>query len=79
MFLKSKKLKYLQQEHLHGEVYSWSVFLIFSFFDNLIGIKDPEQLNPPRFCKGAQQEEDDGEDPETFFSLFENSERESGL
>uniref|UniRef100_A0A3Q1J1V9 Ependymin-like 1 n=2 Tax=Anabas testudineus TaxID=64144 RepID=A0A3Q1J1V9_ANATE len=52
---------------------------VTSFFNNVIGITDPNQLNPPCFCKDAQLEEDDGEDPETFFSLFENPEPDSEM
>lgn len=53
------------------------VFFTFSFFNNVMGIRDPEQLLPPRFCKDAQLEDDDGEDPATFFSVFENTELDS--
>ncbi|XP_055363128.1 ependymin-2-like [Betta splendens] len=54
-------------------------WVVTSFFDNIIGIKDPKQLSPPSFCKGSELEEEDGEDPETFFSLFENTELESDM
>lgn len=46
-------------------------FFAFSFFNNVIGLVDPQQLIPPPFCKGAQLEQVDGEDPVTFFSLFQ--------
>ncbi|KAK9524470.1 hypothetical protein VZT92_016863 [Zoarces viviparus] len=40
------------------------------FFNNVIGLVDPQQLIPPRFCDGAQLEERLDEEPETFFTLF---------
>ncbi|XP_029024933.1 ependymin [Betta splendens] len=54
-------------------------WVVTSFFDNVIGISNPNLLNPPHFCKDAQLEEDNEEDPETFFSLFENFELESDM
>uniref|UniRef100_A0A8P4KG58 Ependymin n=1 Tax=Dicentrarchus labrax TaxID=13489 RepID=A0A8P4KG58_DICLA len=45
-----------------------SGWVVTSFFNNVIGLVDPGQLNPPFFCKDAQLEED--EDPVTFFNLF---------
>ncbi|XP_045920114.1 ependymin-like [Micropterus dolomieu] len=47
-----------------------SGWVVTSFFNNVIGLEDPQQLNPPTFCEDALLEEEDGEDPETFFSLF---------
>ncbi|XP_032439549.1 ependymin-like [Xiphophorus hellerii] len=43
---------------------------ITSFFDNVIGLSDPQQLIPPRFCDDAKLEEEEGEEPATFYSLF---------
>ncbi|KAM7377591.1 hypothetical protein PAMA_014072 [Pampus argenteus] len=48
-----------------------SGWMITSFFNNVIGLVDPQQLIPPPFCKGARLVEEDGEEPETFFSLFQ--------
>ncbi|XP_077598103.1 ependymin-like 1 isoform X1 [Stigmatopora nigra] len=40
-------------------------WIVTSFFNNVIGISDPNQLNPPAFCQDALHEE-----PVDFFSLF---------
>ncbi|XP_061525230.1 alpha-protein kinase 1 isoform X2 [Phycodurus eques] len=40
-------------------------WMVTSFFNNVIGISDPNQLNPPDFCQDALHEE-----PVDFFSLF---------
>ncbi|XP_076581601.1 ependymin-2-like [Chaetodon auriga] len=45
-------------------------WVITSFFNNVIGLVDPQLLLPPPFCKDAQLEDTDGEEPVTFFSLF---------
>ncbi|XP_034413373.1 ependymin-like [Cyclopterus lumpus] len=47
-----------------------SGWMVTSFFNNVIGLVDPQQLIPPHFCQGAQLEERLDEDPVTFFSLF---------
>ncbi|XP_042372871.1 ependymin-like, partial [Plectropomus leopardus] len=49
---------------------SKSGWVVTSFFNNVNGLVDPQQLIPPRFCGDAQLEEEDSENPETFFSLF---------
>ncbi|XP_054914554.1 ependymin-2-like [Poeciliopsis prolifica] len=48
--------------------YGW---VVTSFFDNVIGIEDPNLLNPPSFCSEAERKEDQ-EEPVDFFSLFQN-------
>ncbi|XP_051923522.1 ependymin-like [Hippocampus zosterae] len=40
-------------------------WMVTSFFNNVVGISDPNQLNPPEFCQDALDEE-----PVDFFSLF---------
>uniref|UniRef100_A0A3Q3WFU0 Ependymin-like 1 n=1 Tax=Mola mola TaxID=94237 RepID=A0A3Q3WFU0_MOLML len=45
-----------------------SGWVVTSFFNNIIGVLDPEQLLPPSFCKDAQL--DEREEPVNFFSLF---------
>ncbi|XP_053272494.1 ependymin-like [Pleuronectes platessa] len=45
-------------------------WMVTSFFNNIVGLQDPQQLIPPPFCKDAQLEEEEGQDPATFFSLF---------
>ncbi|XP_069375396.1 ependymin-like isoform X2 [Paralichthys olivaceus] len=45
-------------------------WMVTSFFNNIVGIADPLQLIPPPFCKDAQLEEEDGQGPATFFSVF---------
>ncbi|XP_044039042.1 ependymin-like [Siniperca chuatsi] len=51
----------------HTDRHGW---VVTSFFNNVMGLVDPQRLIPPPFCEGAQLEEEDGEDPVTFFSLF---------
>uniref|UniRef100_A0A087XT59 Ependymin-like 1 n=2 Tax=Poecilia formosa TaxID=48698 RepID=A0A087XT59_POEFO len=43
---------------------------ITSFFNNVMGLSDPQQLIPPHFCEDAKLEEEEGEEPATFYSLF---------
>ncbi|KAM6959690.1 ependymin-like [Tautogolabrus adspersus] len=45
-------------------------WMVTSFYNNVIGLTDPGQLLPPPFCKDAQMEKEDGEDPVTFYDLF---------
>ncbi|KAM9335450.1 ependymin-like [Symphorus nematophorus] len=45
-------------------------WVVTSFFNNVIGLVEPQQLIPPLFCKDARLEVEDGEEPVTFFSLF---------
>lgn len=45
------------------------VFVFTSFFNNVIGISDPGQLNPPDFCADAEMK-DSTEEPADFLSLF---------
>ncbi|XP_034471208.1 ependymin-like [Hippoglossus hippoglossus] len=52
---------------LHTSTNGW---MVTSFFNNVVGLLDPQQLIPPPFCKDAQLEEEEGQDPATFFSLF---------
>ncbi|XP_034066505.1 ependymin-like 1 [Gymnodraco acuticeps] len=49
---------------------SQSGWMVTSFFNNVIGLAEPQELIPPHFCKDAQLEEEEDEDPATFFSLF---------
>ena len=51
----------------HTDTSGW---VVTSFFNNVLGIVDPQLLIPPYFCKDAQLEEDDEEDSANFFSLF---------
>ncbi|XP_035480102.1 ependymin-2 [Scophthalmus maximus] len=50
----------------HTEQFGWTVT---SFFNNVIGISDPGQLNPPDFCADAEMK-DSTEEPADFLSLF---------
>ncbi|XP_028285560.1 ependymin-like 1 [Parambassis ranga] len=50
-----------------------SGWVVTSFFNNVLGLEDPGQLIPPSFCKTVQLKEEDGEEPDTFFSLFKNT------
>uniref|UniRef100_UPI0037E88945 ependymin-2-like n=1 Tax=Semicossyphus pulcher TaxID=241346 RepID=UPI0037E88945 len=52
---------------LHTDKTGW---MVTSFFNNVIGLLDPQQLLPPPFCRGARLETEDGEDPVDFYSLF---------
>uniref|UniRef100_A0A1A7XD31 Ependymin n=1 Tax=Iconisemion striatum TaxID=60296 RepID=A0A1A7XD31_9TELE len=51
----------------HTEKGGW---VVSSFFNNVLGITDPSHLIPPSFCKNAELEEEEEEEPVTFFSLF---------
>uniref|UniRef100_A0A3P9MUE9 Ependymin-2-like n=1 Tax=Poecilia reticulata TaxID=8081 RepID=A0A3P9MUE9_POERE len=46
-------------------------WVVMSYFDNVIGIEDPNLLNPPSFCSEAERMEDQKE-PVDFFSLFQS-------
>nr|XP_019955756.1 PREDICTED: ependymin-like [Paralichthys olivaceus] len=50
----------------HTDNFGW---MVTSFFNNIIGISDPDQLNPPDFCPDAEMK-DVTEEPVNFFSLF---------
>ncbi|RVE60188.1 hypothetical protein OJAV_G00178400 [Oryzias javanicus] len=45
-------------------------WMVTSFFNNVIGLTNPQELIPPPFCDNAVLEEEEGEEPATFFSLF---------
>ncbi|XP_054914553.1 ependymin-like [Poeciliopsis prolifica] len=45
-------------------------WMITSFFNNVMGLSDPQHLIPPRFCDDAKLEEEEGEEPATFYSFF---------
>uniref|UniRef100_A0A669EJV8 Ependymin n=1 Tax=Oreochromis niloticus TaxID=8128 RepID=A0A669EJV8_ORENI len=45
--------------------YGW---MVTGFFNNVIGLVDPQKLNPPFFCMNAEQGDED--EPVTFLSLF---------
>uniref|UniRef100_A0A8C6Q864 Ependymin-like 1 n=1 Tax=Nothobranchius furzeri TaxID=105023 RepID=A0A8C6Q864_NOTFU len=49
----------------HTEERGW---VVSSFFNNVVGITDPDLLIPPSFCKNAELENE--EETVTFFSLF---------
>lgn len=44
--------------------------LFTSYINNVIGISDPSQLNPPDFCPNLEAEADTKEEPVHFLSLF---------
>uniref|UniRef100_A0A3B4V2M0 Alpha kinase 1 n=1 Tax=Seriola dumerili TaxID=41447 RepID=A0A3B4V2M0_SERDU len=48
----------------HTDQFGW---MMTNFFNNVIGISDPSQLNPPDFCP---ETEDSTEEPADFLSLF---------
>lgn len=51
----------------------FSVFVFYSFYNNIMGIPDPQVFTPPTFCKGVQLEEDEEEEKHSFlYSLFWN-------
>lgn len=50
----------------HTNEFGW---VVTSFYNNIIGISDPSQLNPPSFCPDAETKADD-EEPTDFLSLF---------
>ncbi|XP_041841450.1 ependymin-like [Melanotaenia boesemani] len=45
-------------------------WVVASFFNNIIGLADPQDLTPPAFCKNSQLEEEEGEHLMSFLSLF---------
>lgn len=47
--------------------FGWAVT---SYLDNLIGIIDPNLLNPPSFCPALEAEVDSGEEPVDFLNVF---------
>ncbi|XP_029310887.1 ependymin-like [Cottoperca gobio] len=47
-----------------------SGWMVTSFFNNVIGIADPQQLIPPHFCESATLDEEVDDEPVTFFNLF---------
>ncbi|MEQ2279998.1 hypothetical protein AMECASPLE_014959 [Ameca splendens] len=47
----------------HTKEFGW---MVTSFFNNVIGIEDPDRLNPPSFCTDAEVKED----PADFLSVF---------
>ncbi|XP_037333550.1 ependymin-like 1 [Pungitius pungitius] len=47
-----------------------SGWMVTNFFNNVIGLVEPQRLIPPRFCQGVELEKSRDEDPMTFFSLF---------
>ncbi|KAK2862682.1 hypothetical protein Q5P01_002215 [Channa striata] len=51
----------------HTNTHGW---VVTNFFNNVLGITDPELLIPPPFCEDAQLEEEDERDAANFFSLF---------
>lgn len=52
----------------HTEKFGW---VVTSFFNNVLGIPDPDQLNPPSFCLDAEMKVEE-EEKTDFFSLFLN-------
>ncbi|XP_068444095.1 ependymin-2-like [Clinocottus analis] len=50
----------------HTDKFGW---VLMNYFDNVLGIPDPERLNPPVFCGGAEMKVEDETD---FLSLFMN-------
>ncbi|KAM6949577.1 ependymin-like [Aplochiton taeniatus] len=49
----------------HTEEHGW---MLSSFFDNVIGVEDPQTLLPPPFCQGLELE--DTNEPDDFYSIF---------
>lgn len=44
--------------------------LFTSYLNNVIGITDPNLLNPPPFCPDLDAEVDSGEEPVNFLNVF---------
>ncbi|KAM8747728.1 ependymin-1-like [Acanthopagrus schlegelii] len=51
----------------HDGQLGWTVT---SFFNNVIGITDPNKLNLPDFCQGAEIETGSEDEPDSFLKLF---------
>ncbi|XP_037333549.2 ependymin-2-like [Pungitius pungitius] len=50
----------------HTGEFGW---VVTSFFNNVLGISDPDRLNPPDFCLGGKRSADEEEQTD-FLSLF---------
>ncbi|XP_071334146.1 ependymin-like 1 isoform X2 [Trachinotus anak] len=50
----------------HTEQFGW---MVLSYFNNVVGISDPGELNPPDFCPDTEME-NSKEEPADFLSLF---------
>ncbi|XP_017277547.1 ependymin-2 [Kryptolebias marmoratus] len=77
LHMRNKTAKYLSTVTEFGCIPISTLFyspnrewVVTSFFNNVIGISEPQDLIPPAFCEGAQLEEEEDEEPETFFSSF---------
>ncbi|XP_074518425.1 uncharacterized protein LOC141784487 [Halichoeres trimaculatus] len=77
MQLKRGKAKYMSTVTEFGCIPVSSLFhtertgwMITSFYNNVIGITDPQLLIPPSFCQDAQLEEEEEEEPVNFYNLF---------
>lgn len=46
------------------------LFFTYSFFNIVVGIDDPQQFFPPKFCQGAEL--DATADAANFYSVFKN-------
>ncbi|XP_030287880.1 ependymin-2-like [Sparus aurata] len=51
----------------HDKQLGWTMT---SFFNNVIGITDPNRLNLPDFCQGAEIKTGSEEEPHSFLTLF---------
>ncbi|XP_075999828.1 ependymin-like 1 [Genypterus blacodes] len=49
--------------------YGW---VVTSLFNNIIGISDPGELNPPPYCQQEELKDHTKEEPTDFFSFFTN-------
>ncbi|KAM6960317.1 ependymin-like [Tautogolabrus adspersus] len=47
--------------------YGW---IVLNYFNNVIGISDPAQLNPPSFCPDANSTTKSDKEPVAFFDFF---------
>uniref|UniRef100_A0A8C7YDH4 Ependymin n=1 Tax=Oryzias sinensis TaxID=183150 RepID=A0A8C7YDH4_9TELE len=47
-------------------------WVLVSFYNNIMGIPDPQVFTPPTFCKGVQLEEEEEEDKHSFLYIDKN-------
>lgn len=64
-FNKQERLKMIRES-----AYDVNACLFTSYLDNLVGISNPNLLNPPSFCPALEAEVDSGEEPVDFLNVF---------
>lgn len=65
-------IKYFSEREIYGESADDVIarHLFTSYMNNMVGISDPNLLNPPPFCPGLDAEVDSREEPVDFMDVF---------